>query len=125
MINRGRGVNFGVLGDFLGDTDIGNINKRIAGKYVSYLIQSKNPAGNTLSNITSDIGSLFRWAEARGYIEQNPFNNLHLPKSKKNVQSRRPWSNEEIINFSDSLFDIIDSHNKFNKQIINFWRFIS
>ena len=51
---------------WLGDTDIGNINKRIAGKYVSYLIQSKNPGGNTLSNITSDVGSLFRWAEAKG-----------------------------------------------------------
>ena len=84
---------------WLGDTDIGNINKRTAGKYVSYLIQSKNPAGNTLSNITSDVGSLFRWAEARGYIDQNPFYNLQLPKSKKNVQRRRPWSNEEIIRF--------------------------
>jgi len=84
---------------WLGDTDVGNIHKRIAGKYVSHLIQTKNPASNTLSNITSDIGSLFRWAEARGYIERNPFYNLQLPKSKKNVQSRRPWSNEEIIRF--------------------------
>ena len=84
---------------WLGDTDVGNIHKRIAGKYVSHLIQTKNPASNTLSNITSDIGSLFRWAEARGYIDQNPFYNLQLPKSKKNVQGRRPWSNEEIIRF--------------------------
>ena len=84
---------------WLGDTDIGNINKKSSGKYVSYLIQSKNLASNTLSNITSDVGSLFRWAEARGYIDQNPFYNLQLPKSKKNVQGRRPWSNEEIIRF--------------------------
>ena len=63
------------------------------------MIQSKNLASNTLSNITSDVGSLFRWAEARGYIDQNPFYNLQLPKSKKNVQGRRPWSNEEIIRF--------------------------
>ena len=82
---------------WLGDKDVGNINKRIAGKYVSYLIQSKSAASNTLSNITSDVGSLFRWAEARGYIERNPFYNLQLPKSKKNVQKRRPWSDEEII----------------------------
>ena len=52
-----------------------------------------------MSNITSDVGSLFRWVEARGYIDQNPFYNLQLPKSKKNVQRRRPWSNEEIIKF--------------------------
>jgi len=84
---------------WLGDKDVGNINKRIAGKYVSYLIQSKNLASNTLSNITSDVGSLFKWAEARGYIERNPFYNLQLPKSKKNVQNRRPWRNEEIIKF--------------------------
>ena len=84
---------------WLGDKDVGNINKRIAGQYVSYLIQSKNLASNTLSNITSDVGSLFRWAAARGYIDQNPFHNLQLPKSKKNVQRRRPWSNEEIIRF--------------------------
>ena len=37
---------------------------------------------------TSDIGSLFRWAEARGYIERNPFYNLQLPKSKKNADLR-------------------------------------
>ena len=52
-----------------------------------------------MSNITSDIGSLFRWAEARGFIERNPFYNLQLPKSKKNVQKRRPWSNDEILKF--------------------------
>ena len=84
---------------WLGDTDVTNVDKRIAGKYVNYLIESKDPASNTLSNITSDIGSLFRWAEARGFIDRNPFYNLQLPKSKKKVQKRRPWSDDEIVKF--------------------------
>ena len=87
---------------WLGENDITNINKKITGEYVAYFIKSKNPASSTLNNITSNVGSLFRWAEARGYIDRNPFYNLQLPKSKKNVQNRRPWTNEEILKFLKS-----------------------
>lgn len=82
-----------------GDLDINEIDKRFVGKFVTYLIDLKKPANATLTNISSDVGSLFRWAESRGFIERNPFQNLHLPKAKKNVQNRRPWTNDEILQF--------------------------
>jgi integrase len=82
--------------------DITKINKKIVGEYVTSIIQNNNPAAATISNTVSNVGSLFRWAEGRGYIEYNPFSNLKLPKRNKGSQNREPWSDENILTFLKS-----------------------
>jgi integrase len=84
--------------------DITKINKKIVGDYVTSIIQNYNPSSKTIRNIVSNIGSLFRWAEGRGYIEYNPFYNPILPKSNKESLVRKPWSNENIMTFLKSEF---------------------
>ena len=82
--------------------DITKINKKIVGEYVTSIIQNNNPAAATISNTVSNVGSFFRWAEGRGYIEYNPFSNLKLPKRNRGSQNRKPWSNENIMTFLQS-----------------------
>ena len=82
--------------------DITKINKKIVGDYVTSIIQNNNPAAATISNTVSNVGSFFRWAEGRGYIEYNPFSNLKLPKRNKGSQNRKPWSDENILTFLKS-----------------------
>ena len=82
--------------------DITKINKKIVGEYVTSIIQNNNPAAATISNTVSNVGSFFRWAEGRGYIEYNPFSNLKLPKRNKGSQNREPWSDENIMTFLKS-----------------------
>ena len=82
-----------------GNPDIAKITKKIAGDFITELIQRKNPAPATLRNVKSDIGSLFSSAEGRGYIEQNPFKNIKLPNIDKISEIRIPWSNENVITF--------------------------
>ena len=82
--------------------DITKINKKIVGEYVTSIIQNNNPASATISNTVSNVGSFFRWAEGRGYIEYNPFSNLKLPKRNKGSQNRKPWSDENIMTFLKS-----------------------
>ena len=84
--------------------DITKIKKKIVGDYVTSIIQNYNPSSKTIRNIVSNIGSLFRWAEGRGYIEYNPFYNPILPKSNKESLVRKPWSNENIMTFLKSEF---------------------
>ena len=81
--------------------DITKINKKIVGDYITSIIQNYNPSSKTIRNIVSNIGSLFRWAEGRGYIEYNPFYNPILPKSNKALV-REPWSDENIMTFLQS-----------------------
>ena len=85
-----------------GNREITKINKKIVGDYVTSIINKDNPAPATISNTVSNIASLFRWAEGRGYIEFNPFYNLKLPKRNKVSQVRKPWSNENIMTFLNS-----------------------
>jgi integrase len=74
---------------------------KIVGDYITSIIQNYNPSSKTIRNIVSNIGSLFRWAEGRGYIEYNPFYNPILPKSNKALV-REPWSDENILTFLKS-----------------------
>ena len=69
------------------------------GDYVTSIIKNNDPSPKTIRNIVSNVGSLFRWAEGRGYIEYNPFSNPILPKINKGSQNRKPWSNENIMTF--------------------------
>jgi integrase len=84
-----------------GDRDITKINKRIVGDFVTSIIKNYDPSPKTIRNIVSNVGSLFRWAEGRGYIEYNPFYNQILPKSNKSLV-RKPWSNGNIMTFLKS-----------------------
>jgi len=85
-----------------GNRDITKINKKIVGDYVTSIIQNNNPASATISNTVSNVGSFFRWAEERGYIEYNPFSKYKLSKRNKGSQNRKPWSNENIMTFLKS-----------------------
>ena len=85
-----------------GNRDITKINKKIVGDYVTSIIQNNNPASATISNTVSNVGSFFRWAEERGYIEYNPFSNYKLSKRNKGSQNRKPWSDENIFTFLKS-----------------------
>ena len=82
--------------------DITKINKKIVGEYVTSIIQNNNPASATISNTVSNVGSFFRWAEERGYIEYNPFSKYKLSKRNKGSQNREPWSDENILTFLKS-----------------------
>ena len=84
------------------DRDITNIDKKIVGDYVTSIIKNKNPSPATIRDIASSIGSLFKWAEGRGYIERSPFYNLNLPKINRSSKKRIPWSNENIMKFLKS-----------------------
>ena len=84
------------------DRDITKIDKKIVGEYITSIINKNNPAPATISNIVSNVGSLFSWAEGRGYIVFNPFYNLKLPKKNKVSQGRKPWSDENIMTFLKS-----------------------
>ena len=72
------------------------MNKKIAGNYITKIIQEKKLASNTVKNIRTDVGSLFTWAETRGYIESNPFRKIQIPNNLKKTNDRIPWSNEHI-----------------------------
>ncbi|SVB53306.1 uncharacterized protein METZ01_LOCUS206160 [marine metagenome] len=85
-----------------GYRDITMINNKIVGDYVTSIIQNNNPASATISNTVSNVGSFFRWAEERGYIEYNPFSNYKLSKRNKGSQNRKPWSDENIMTFLKS-----------------------
>ena len=82
--------------------DITKIDKKIVGEYITSIINKNNPAPATISNIVSNVGSLFSWAEGRGYIVFNPFYNLKLPNKNKVSQGRKPWSDENIMTFLKS-----------------------
>jgi len=88
---------------WFGNAEIKDITKKNAGDYVSFLRKSKNPAPATIRNIVFDIGSLFTWAEGRGYINKNPFQKLDLPKNNS-TQSRRPWEDEHLMLFLQSKY---------------------
>jgi len=87
---------------WFGNAEIKDITKKNAGDYVSFLRKSKNPAPATIRNIVFDIGSLFTWAHGRGYINNNPFQKLDLPKNKNSHRSRRPWKDEHLMLFLKS-----------------------
>ena len=89
---------------WFGNAEIKDITKKNAGDYVSFLRKSKNPAPATIRNIVFDIGSLFTWAHGRGYINNNPFQKLDLPKNKNSHQSRRPWKDEHLMLFLQSKY---------------------
>ena len=89
---------------WFGNAEIKDITKKNAGDYVSFLRKSKNPAPATIRNIVFDIGSLFTWAHGRGYINNNPFQKLDLPKNKNSHQSRRPWKDEHLMLFLQSEY---------------------
>jgi len=89
---------------WFGNSEIKDITKKNTGDYVTYLRHSKNPAPATIRNIVFDIGSLFTWAEGRGYINKNPFQKLDLPKNKNSHQSRRPWKDEHLMLFLQSKY---------------------
>jgi integrase len=88
--------------EWTGNRDITKINKKIVGDYVTSIIQNNNPASATISNTVSNVGSFFRWAVERGYIEYNPFSNYKLTKRNKGSQNRKPWSDENIMTFLKS-----------------------
>ena len=88
--------------NWTGNRDITKITKKIVGDYVTSIIKDNNPAPATISNTVSNVGSLFSWAEGRGYIEFNPFYNLKLSKRNKVSQNRKPWSDENIMTFLKS-----------------------
>ena len=79
-----------------GNSDIKEITKKKAGDYVTHLRESKNPTPATLRNTIFDISSLFTWSEGRGYIENNPFQKINLPSSRKSTKKRIPWNNEQL-----------------------------
>jgi len=83
------------------DRDISKINKKIVGDYVTSILKNKEPSFSTIRDVVSNIGTLFRWAEGRGYIEYNPFYKISLPK-KNRASKRIPWSNENIMTFLKS-----------------------
>mgnify|MGYP000017551040 FL=1 len=89
---------------WFGNAEIKDITKKNAGDYVTYLRKSKNPAPATLRNIIFDIGSLFTWAEGRGYINTNPFQKLNLPNNKNSTQTRIPWKDEHLMLFLQSKY---------------------
>ena len=101
-----------------GNRDISKITKKITGDYVTSIISEKNPAYDTLRNIVADISSLFSWAEGRGYLDQNPFYKLKLPKADKGSQKRRPWTNEEIMMFLGSS---VISKNEFTATVVGMY----
>ena len=95
----------GNINDFIawfGNAEIKDITKKNAGDYVTYLRKSKNPAPATIRNIIFDIGSLFTWAEGRGYINKNPFQKLNLPNNNNSTPPRRPWKDEDLLLFLQS-----------------------
>ena len=87
---------------WVGDRDITKIDKKIVGDYVTSILKNKDPSSSTIRNIVSNVGSFFRWAEGRGYIEYNPFSNIKLPKKNRRSKNREHWSNENIMTFLKS-----------------------
>ena len=90
--------------DYFNDPEIKEITKRKCSDYAYSILKNKDPANETLRNNILDIGTLFSWAENRGYTEYNPFYKLKLPDGRKNAQDRKPWSDEDIIKFLTSDF---------------------
>ena len=78
----------------------------------------KKSAPATIRNIIVDIGSLFSWAEGRGYINTNPFQKLNLPKNKNYTQSRRPWKNEYLMLFLRSGYT---NKNAFEATVVSMY----
>ena len=103
---------------WFGNAEIKDITKKNAGDYVSFLRKSKNPAPATIRNIVFDIGSLFTWAHGRGYINNNPFQKLDLPKNKNSHRSRRPWEDEHLMLFLKS--DYIN-RNAFEATVVSMY----
>ena len=62
------------------DCDISKVDKKIVGYYFASILQNKDSSSSTIRNIVSNVGSLFRWAEGRVYLEYNSFSNTKLPK---------------------------------------------
>ena len=86
------------------DVEIKEITRRLCSDYADSILKNKDPAHGTLRNTILDISTLFSWAYRREYTESNPFYKFKLPVGRKNLQERRPWSDEDILRFLTSDF---------------------
>lgn len=87
-------------------SDIKQISKRSAGDYVTKVLVLKRDryrrplSVKTKKDIASDLRAFFHWAEARGYIETNPFSNVMTTLRsviKGSPSTRRGWNRPELV----------------------------
>ena len=84
---------------WIGDIEIDQVKKSVAGEYITRVIDKENPAYDTIRNVVADLSSLFTWAESRLDIERHPFLRHKIPQLKRGKQKRKPWSNDNIQEF--------------------------
>lgn len=87
-------------------TDMAAISKRSAGEYVTKVLVLKRDryerplSVKTKKDIASDLRAFFHWAEARGFIDANPFSNVMTTLRsviKGTPSTRRGWNRSELV----------------------------
>ena len=83
-----------------GDHIMGQVNRRMAGSYVSEVLAAPSIKGKTLNRKVSALSSLWRWARRRGLADDNPWSEQGRSNAFIEREQRenpvRPFSPEEL-----------------------------
>ncbi len=88
---------------------ITEVNYKVARRYLTYL-HKKNFSKASLARKISSLRSFFKFLQARGYVNDNPFLLLSLPKKDKKIP--RFFYPEEI----EELFNCIDMNDPLGER---------
>lgn len=83
-----------------GDCDVGSINRKTCGRYLTERLMRKGHAPKTVRDTLSNLSAYFEWAVLRGHSEFNPWRGLSksVRESSRGTQpKRRPWTDEELL----------------------------
>lgn len=82
-----------------GDLEVTRVDRRLAGRYVTEVVQKRDTAAATRTKEVSALRTFFAWLLLRGSVESNPFDRMTatVKTSKRGKEkARRPWTPEEL-----------------------------
>jgi integrase len=82
------------------DCEVGSINKKIAGRYVTESLLTQGHAPKTVKDILSNLSAFWVWLEGRGLVESNPWRGMSstVKSSTRGTKAkRRPWTDDELL----------------------------
>ncbi|WP_313497674.1 tyrosine-type recombinase/integrase [Pseudoxanthomonas mexicana] len=91
------------LGEFLrwtgAETEVTKVDRRLAGRYLTEVIQQKQVSPVTRTKDVSAVRTFFGWLLDRGVIELNPFDKMAKTvktSTRGKERARRAWTDKEL-----------------------------
>jgi integrase len=86
---------------------IEDVDRKMAGSFVSHLLSDKSPlTPKTVKRYASSLSSLWRWLEARGYAEVNPWLGHGIARRGRGGEAsdRKRWKDIDLVKLLSSDF---------------------